>query len=149
MAKKKTKSVKTGMSPTKDLIGAARKAASAELPDALQGVSGIIHLGEHETVLPGAKPKLPNLGEPGQAHPVKGQIKALVMPVDVPTLCVDTEGSAHDVVCYLADLRASAVKTGGASAYGVGRLEELMRRLNRGVERLKIEIRKQHKITKE
>jgi uncharacterized small protein (DUF1192 family) len=87
-------------------------------------------------------------GQPGQAKPVKGLIKALVMPVDIPTLCVDTEGSAHDVVCHLADTRASVVKTGSDSAYSIGRLEELMRRLNAGVERLKIELRRRNKSKK-
>ena len=131
MASKKKKPVKTGMTSNKVLVAAAR----SELPPQLVGVAGITMLGD----------AAPDRGEPGQARPVKGRLKALVMPVDVPTLCVDTEGSAHDVVCCLADTRASVVKHGTASAYGIGRLEELMRRLNSGVERLKIELRRTKK----
>ena len=40
------------------------------------------------------------------------------------------------------------MKTGSDSAYSIGRLEELMRRLNMGVERLKIELRKRNKSKK-
>ena len=127
----KKKPAKNGMTPNAELIAAAR----SELPKELQGVAGITMLADGK-------------GAPGQATPVKGQIKALVMPVDVPTLCVDTEGSAHDIVCCLADLRASVVKGGTASLYGVSRLAELMRRLNMGVERLTVEIKKQHRVAK-
>lgn len=132
MAKKK--SVKTGMTPNKVLVAATR----SELPPQLRGVAGITMLSDGSV----------DRGQPGQARPVKGVIKALVMPVDVATLCVDTEGCAHDVVCHLADTRAAVVKTGSDSAYSIGRLEELMRRLNMGVERLKVELRKRNKSKK-
>jgi hypothetical protein len=128
MAKSKKKPTKTGVPP---LLG--RETHHRGL--------GITFLNEVETPLPGRETRHPGLGLPGQAHPVQGQIKALVMPVDLPTLCVDAEGCAHDVVCHIAELRALVVRHGYGSAYSVGRLEELMRRLNMGVERLKLELR--------
>jgi len=122
------------MSPS----GAIVKANRSELPAELVGVAGI-------TMLSDGSPSRgsggsPSRGEPGQARPVKGVIKALVMP-STSTLCVDVEGCAHDVVCDLADTRALVVRTGAGSAYAISRLEELMRRLNSGVERLKHELR--------
>jgi hypothetical protein len=118
------------MTQAEKLLKAGRDVAASQLPKKLKGVSGI-------TVLTDASGR--GVGEPGKAVMKDGMNVALVMNVDVPSLCVDAEGCAHDVVCHLADLRAVIVKNKRASGYGLGRLSELMRRLNASVERLRIE----------
>ena len=135
--KRKSAVAATGMAPVKPLVDAIVQAAQTGLPTNLQGRSEITMLADGA-----ATEEHPNRGKPGQAKPKDGVVPALDMPVDVSSLCVNAEESAHDVVCELADVRAAVVKTGFCSAYGISRVEELMRRLNSIVERLKLELKR-------